>query len=126
MPGTGTISDTSRRKLYQNGSLNPSKYKKMPVRYSDTAAQHEEPVSLTPEKWFSDLASECAKDLLRFLMRRVTNQAEAEDLAQEVYVRLLRVTDVGRIRSRCAFALRVAANVAHEWRMLARNRLPHS
>jgi len=64
--------------------------------------------------------------VLRFLAARLSSASEAEDLAQEVYLRLLRVEDVGLIRDPRAFALRVAANVAHEWRMLARNRLAHS
>jgi len=60
------------------------------------------------------------------LARRLANRRDAEDLAQEVYLRLLRIQDVGAIRDPRALALRVAANTVYEWRMSARNRLPHS
>jgi RNA polymerase sigma-70 factor (ECF subfamily) len=65
-------------------------------------------------------------DLLRFLRARLASAHDAEDLAQEVYLRLMRVTDNERIRNPRAYILRVAANVVHEWRLLARNRLAHS
>lgn len=78
------------------------------------------------DKWLATLVDEAGPHLLRFLASRLADASQAEDLAQEVYLRLLRVDDVGLIRDPRAFALRVAANVAHEWRMLARNRLAHS
>jgi RNA polymerase sigma-70 factor (ECF subfamily) len=65
-------------------------------------------------------------DVLRFLRARLANHHEAEDLAQEVYLRLLRVKDDNRILNPRAYVLRVAANVLFEWRLLARNRLAHS
>jgi RNA polymerase sigma-19 factor, ECF subfamily len=83
-------------------------------------------VSTPQENWISRLFDESGRELLRYLSRRLGNEADAEDLAQEVYLRLLRVEDVDRIRNRRAFTLRVAANVAHEWRLLSRNRMPHS
>jgi RNA polymerase sigma factor (sigma-70 family) len=83
-------------------------------------------VSSAKQQWLKRLFDESGPDLVRSLAARVRREAEAEDLAQEVYLRLLRVDDVGVIRDPRAFALRVAANVAHEWRQLARNRLEHS
>lgn len=77
-------------------------------------------------KWLAALVDQTGPDLLRFLASRLSDASRAEDLAQEVYLRLLRVDDVGLIRDPRAFALRVAANVAYEWRMLACNRLAHS
>jgi RNA polymerase sigma-70 factor (ECF subfamily) len=78
------------------------------------------------EDWISRLFDESGQDLLRFLARRLGNETDAEDLAQEVYLRLMRVDRVERVQNHRAYALRVAAHVAHEWRMLARNRMPHS
>lgn len=78
------------------------------------------------ENWLGRLFDESGQELLRFLARRLGSETDAEDLAQEVYLRLMRVQNVSRIRNRRAFALRVAANVAHEWRLLARNQRPHS
>ena len=78
------------------------------------------------DRWLHDLVSEVGSDVLRFLRRRLSHGDQAQDLAQEVFLRLMRVEDVGLIRNPRAYTTRVAAHVAHEWRMLARNRMPHS
>ena len=77
-------------------------------------------------QWLDELERTTGKDLLRILRSRLSNEADAEDLAQEVYLRLLRIRDFRNIRDRRAYVLRMAANVAYEWRLLARNRLCHS
>lgn len=77
-------------------------------------------------KWVDEVALSMGSDLLRFLQARLPCAHDAEDLAQEVYLRLMRVTDNERIRNPRAYVLRVAANVVHEWRLLARNRLVHT
>jgi RNA polymerase sigma-70 factor (ECF subfamily) len=77
-------------------------------------------------QWVDEVALSMGSDLLRFLQARLPCVHDAEDLAQEVYLRLMRVTDRERIRNPRAYVLRVAANVVHEWRLLARNRLTHS
>jgi RNA polymerase sigma factor (sigma-70 family) len=64
--------------------------------------------------------------LTRFLRRRLPQQIDAEDLAQEVYVRLLRVEKLDFIAEPQAYLYRVASNVAAEWRMRACHRKPHS
>lgn len=64
--------------------------------------------------------------LTRFLRRRLPEQIDAEDLAQEVYVRLLRVEKLDFIAEPQAYLYRVASNVAAEWRMRACHRMPHS
>jgi RNA polymerase sigma factor (sigma-70 family) len=77
------------------------------------------------DRWFRELVSNFGSDLRRFLRSRLSDGDQAQDLAHEVYLRLLRMDDVRIIRNPRAFALRLAAHVAHEWRMLARNRMPH-
>ena len=77
-------------------------------------------------QWLDEIAHATGSDLLRFLRGRLSSAADAEDLAQEVYLRLLRVNDTSQIRNRRAYVLRVAANIVMEWRMLARNRLAHT
>ena len=77
-------------------------------------------------EWLDEIAHATGSDLLRFLRARLASPADAEDLAQEVYLRLLRVKDTSQIRHRRAYVLRVAANIVMEWRMLCRNRLAHS
>lgn len=78
------------------------------------------------EQWFQQLVATVGGDLLRFLRSRLSHGDQAQDLAQEVYLRLLRVEDLGLIRNPRAFVIHLAAHAAHEWRMLARNRLQHS
>jgi RNA polymerase sigma-70 factor (ECF subfamily) len=64
--------------------------------------------------------------LTRFLRRRLPQQIDAEDLAQEVYVRLLRIEKLELIEEPQAYLYRVAVNVASEWRMRACHSKPHS
>lgn len=78
------------------------------------------------QRWLNEFTGEAGKRLLRQIGRYLGDRQQAEDLAQEVYLRLLRVDDDAVIHEPRAFALRVAANVAHEWRSLARNRYRHS
>ena len=78
------------------------------------------------QRWLDEFTGESGKRLLRYLAARLVDAQQADDLAQETYLRLLRVDEEAVIREPRAYALRVAANVAHEWRSLARNRLPHS
>jgi RNA polymerase sigma factor (sigma-70 family) len=83
-------------------------------------------VEQNKQRWLNEFTGEPGRRLLRQLARYLVDRQQAEDLAQEVYLRLLRVDDKAIIREPRAFALRVAANVAHEWRSLARNRYLHS
>jgi RNA polymerase sigma factor (sigma-70 family) len=52
--------------------------------------------------------------LKSFLFRRVRRQPDAADLAQEVYLRMLRVPDMDAIRSPEAYLFTVARNLAKE------------
>lgn len=56
------------------------------------------------------------RNLLQFLGRRVRSSVEVEDLAQEIYLRLLRAPDLMQVRNPQAYLLRVAGNVVAEWR----------
>lgn len=78
------------------------------------------------EQWFQQLVSSVGGDLLRFLRSRLGHGDLAQDLAQEVYLRLLRMDDVSLIRNPRSFVIHLASHAAHEWRMLARNRMQHS
>ena len=55
--------------------------------------------------------------LLQVLARALPVQADASDLAQEVYLRLLRVDKLDLIRHPRAYLYRVAINIADEWRL---------
>lgn len=78
------------------------------------------------DPWLEGIVQRNDRDLKRYLSQRVGNRAEAEDLAQEIYLRLLRIERKDLIRSPQALLFRIASNAVYEWRLLARNRLPHS
>lgn len=54
--------------------------------------------------------------LLAFLLRRMRNLQAAEDLSQEVYLRLLRVQTPDRVKNPQAYMYRVAVNAMQEFR----------
>ena len=58
-----------------------------------------------------DLFVEVREDLMRFLAFRVRNRAESEELAQEAYLRMLKLDQIHLIRNPRAYLFRVAANV---------------
>lgn len=64
--------------------------------------------------------------LTRFLERRVPTRVDAQDLAQEVYLRLLRAEQLDFIAEPQAYLYRMASNVAAEWRLRACQSKPHS
>ncbi|HTV78638.1 MAG TPA: RNA polymerase sigma factor [Steroidobacteraceae bacterium] len=70
-------------------------------------------------------ADEWHGDLVKFLSRRTTTAADAQDLAQEVYLRLLRVERLDLIRQPRSYLLRIAANLLYEWRLKAPQARPH-
>lgn len=57
-----------------------------------------------------------AVDLQRFLIRRVNHAQDADDLAQEVFARLLRVRDADLVRTPLAYLLGIATHVVREFR----------
>ena len=64
--------------------------------------------------------------LRKLLVSRGTVGAQdLDDLAQEVFLRLLRYENVELIEHPQAYLFRMAANLAGEWALLARHRLPH-
>ena len=60
--------------------------------------------------------------LQAFFYRRIRNRSDAADLAQEVYVRMLRIRDTGVIRDTEAYLYTVASNLAKEHGALDRRR----
>jgi RNA polymerase sigma factor (sigma-70 family) len=52
--------------------------------------------------------------LQAFFLRRVRHRSDATDLAQEVYLRMLRVKDISAIRDSEAYLYSVASNLAKE------------
>ena len=57
------------------------------------------------------------EELHRFLMRRLRSAQQAQDLAQEAYLRLLRVERAELIRQPRAYLYRIAVNLVTEFRL---------
>lgn len=55
-------------------------------------------------------------ELQRFLARRVGHAQDADDLAQEVFARLLRVRDADLVRNPLSYLLGIATHVVREFR----------
>jgi RNA polymerase sigma-70 factor (ECF subfamily) len=64
-----------------------------------------------------DLANDYGVDLIRFIAKRVRTVADARDLAQEAYVRLLRMENKELIRHPRAYLYRIAANILYEFEL---------
>jgi RNA polymerase sigma factor (sigma-70 family) len=62
-------------------------------------------------------AREYAADLHRFLSKRRLIESDIKDVCQEVYMRLLRFERTEVIQNPMAYLFRVAANVAHDFRL---------
>src|SRR3546814_8676241 len=60
------------------------------------------------------LYAEFREPLLGFFLRRVHNRAEAEDLTQDVFVRLIRAGRSDRIENPNAFVFKIATNLLRD------------
>jgi RNA polymerase sigma-70 factor (ECF subfamily) len=73
-------------------------------------------------QWFKDWR----KPVRHWLSRRASvPAAELDDLAQEVFLRLLRYSEKTAVENPLGYLLRIAGNVASEWRERARVSKPH-
>lgn len=66
-----------------------------------------------PEQW----ASVYTNDLQRFLAKRRLVESDIKDVCQEVFLRLLRFNRGEVIHNPLAYLFRVAANVAHDFKL---------
>jgi len=67
-----------------------------------------------PARFVEQLVAIHESDLLRFISRRIRSSADARDVAQEAYVRLLRLERKDLIRDPRPYLYRIAANVLYE------------
>jgi DNA-directed RNA polymerase specialized sigma24 family protein len=67
------------------------------------------------------VAARHGQRLRRFLLARVRHAADAADLVQEVYLRLLRVTDHETIRMPEAYVFALANHVLYQYRLKQSN-----
>ncbi len=66
------------------------------------------------QSFVSSIASRYGERLRRFLSKRLRNGADAPDLAQEIYLRLLRVAHHETIRNPEAYLFTVASHILHQ------------
>jgi RNA polymerase sigma-70 factor (ECF subfamily) len=66
------------------------------------------------------LFAEHGRALQAFFYRRIRTKSDAPDLAQEVYVRMLRVSDIDAIHNPEAYLYTVASNLVKEYAVLDR------
>jgi RNA polymerase sigma-70 factor (ECF subfamily) len=82
------------------------------------AASPAEPLD---ERSFHDVYQETARPLWAYLYRLVGNAADADDLVQEAYLRLLRAPALSSASERRAYLFRIASNLAVDhWRRASR------
>ena len=67
-----------------------------------------------PNAFIADIAARHGQRLRRFLAVRLRNATDVADLAQEVFLRLLRVERRDQIRSPEAYLLTIASHVLHQ------------
>jgi RNA polymerase sigma-70 factor (ECF subfamily) len=77
-------------------------------------------VSKTAASFIDRLVAEHGEDLVRFLSRRLRRAVDARDLAQEAYVRLLRLDRKDLVRDPQPYVYRVAVNLLHEFELKRR------
>ena len=89
---------------------NPGRFRRPP--YQEMAE--------TRKGFVERLFAEHRRALQTFFYRRIRTKSDAPDLAQEVYVRMLRVNDIDAIRNPERYLYTVASNLVKEYAVLDR------
>lgn len=77
------------------------------------------------EQFLASVVALHGRPLMRFFVSRLPNSADAPDLVQEVYLRLLRLDRPDLIRSPEAYLFTIATNIVHEHSLKRASRPPH-
>jgi RNA polymerase sigma-70 factor (ECF subfamily) len=77
-----------------------------------------------PQELVTGLVASHGAQLQRFLLARVANRADVPDIAQEVYLRMLRIPNIESIRSPEAYLFTVAQHVVAQHALKAQTRPP--
>jgi RNA polymerase sigma factor (sigma-70 family) len=98
---------------------------KNPTATTDDAA-HPDAVTRSSDNRIAQWFRDWRKPVRHWLSRRASvPAAELDDLAQEVFLRLLRYSEKTAVENPLGYLLRIAGNVASEWRERARVSKPH-
>ena len=84
-------------------------------RGASTGMQDQQTDSMSKPTDIASVFRQYSPFLLRYLSSRLGSEAEAHDLAQEAYLRLLRVPDLEIIEKPEAYLFRISANLANEF-----------
>lgn len=88
---------------------------KTPLQHKEGTESSNLPVpDQTRKSFVANLAAQYGNRLRRYLFTRTRNSADIPDLAQEVFLRLMRVEEHDIIRSPEAYLFTVARHVAHQ------------
>lgn len=77
-------------------------------------------------QFITDLFTDGCSDLTRYLRSRLPNSEDARDLAQEAYLRLLRLDRNDLVRNPEAYLFRIATNLIHEYWLRGQRSIPKS
>ncbi len=72
------------------------------------------PAQKERDRLLADLSARYREALRRYFYRRVQNHAEAEDLTQELFVRIVRKADIGQVENPEAFLFQAAVNLLRD------------
>jgi len=75
------------------------------------------PVKDTERRFARSAFEKYTVELHRFLLRRIRRPADADDLVQEVFMRLLRMDQADRVRKPLAYLYGIAFHVVREFQM---------
>lgn len=67
-----------------------------------------------PHSLRNELSERFARPLMTFFLRRIKDRAQAEDLTQEVLLRMVRACETGQIERADSYVFKVAANLLRD------------
>jgi RNA polymerase sigma-19 factor, ECF subfamily len=79
--------------------------------------------ALPKQAW--KVAAHYKRELHRYLLRRLRRPEDVDDVAQEIYLRLIRIDDAEYMRTPLAYLYRVAANALSDWNEVAAQHHDH-
>lgn len=88
---------------------------------STQVSVHTHKMEYAEDPFVARVVAQHGDDLLRYLSRRLARAADARDLAQEAYVRLLRVERKELILNPQAYLYRIAAHLIYEFQLKRRS-----
>lgn len=74
------------------------------------------PNSLSPERLRSELAARFQRPLMSFFLRRIKDRSLAEDLTQDVLLKVVRACERGQIERADSYVFKVAVNLLRDHR----------